>query len=586
MRSRRSSLLAHGPSLLALAGGACLTSCNLADNLGDLGGSLLNPDAELLDTPGRQLAAGHYSQLELDGSLESGGWVIAKRHDLDTETVSIVSFLGDGQCELPNASEFRRVSSRIDVALPGLIAYRRPDDDGSPLVDFAGFDCTSRLTPVESDNLPSAPFPRSSPRGLLLLTDAGRLLLVDAVGQELQEIASEVTYGVAELQPGSPGSDRLWLLRGQGETRELVVFDADLERLTAFPGIEQVTLLTGMPEQNAIVADAEGLHFLSLVSETKELIDADGCAPVPLGGRLLAYFSPCSERRLQLSVPGVLVDREEERFTIDVGPDVISAGEILPFWQGADSFLLYLTNPDDASTDVGELRLAERLGDDPADRAEANRGIATNSRLRGSNIYIDWDGTTGTLVKPELTTREDDGTISDFEGLTPVATGVAQILGPDLYSPQGVLIHYDGQVGDLVRFQRSGTGTVHTPLASGVPRQTQALDVTSGLFAFVGDYADGKGTAYLVSGGTARAVGENAIPGTLGFLEQPRALAYLAVDGSTDTAELRAWLIDAELDIRVSERVSEYRELPWPSAGLLYAIPSGDRAGLWFAKAR
>ena len=195
MRTRGLDWLELGLPLLALAAGATGSACNLADNLGDLGDSLLNPDAELLEVPGRQLAQGHYSHLELDGSLDSGGWVVAQRHDLDEQAVSIISFAGDGQCDLPGAVQFRRISSRVDLSLPGLLAYERRDDDGAPIVDFAGFDCTSRLTPVKNGKLPSASFPRSSPRGLLLLAHDGRLLLVDAVDQQLRDIATEVTFG-------------------------------------------------------------------------------------------------------------------------------------------------------------------------------------------------------------------------------------------------------------------------------------------------------------------------------------------------------------------------------------------------------
>lgn len=582
MRTRGLDWLELGLPLLALAVGATVSGCNLADNLGDLGDSLLNPDAELLEVPGRQLAHGHYSHLELDGSLDSGGWVVAQRHDLDEEAVSIISFAGDGQCELPGAVQFRRISSRVDLSLPGLLAYERRDADGTPIVDFAGFDCTSRLTPVKNGTLPSATFPRSSPRGLLLLGHDGRLLLVDAVDQRLRDIATEVTFGVSQVQAGKPGSDRLWILRGHGDERELVVFDSELEPIQAFPGIHQVTLLANWPGQDAVVTDAEGLHFLSLENNTKELIDPEGCEPLPYGGQRLAYFSPCSERRLRFSVPGKLVGREEEQFTIDVGPNVVAPSKIIVFWQGADSFLFYLVNPDDPNATVGELRLAERLGADPEDRVDADRSLAFDSHLDGQHILVDWDGTSGTLVKPNLTVRQDDVTVRDFEGLTEVAQGVV----PTLFFPYGVLINYDGAVGDLVRLERSVDEYVQTPLVSGVPLQLPASDVTSGAFAVVGDYANGSGTAYLVLGDTPQPVANNVLPNTLAFLEQPRALTYLARDGSTDTAELRAWLIDAELDIRVSERVSEYRGLPWPSAGLLYAVRSGDRAGLWFAKAR
>lgn len=582
MRTRSFAWLELGLPLLALVAAATVSACDLADNLEDLGGSLLNPDAELLEIPGRQLARGHYSQLELDGSLESGGWVVAKRHDLDEEAVSIISFTGDGQCELPGALQFRRISSRVDLSLPGLLAYERRDQDGTPIVDFAGFDCTNRLTPVRNGTLPNALFPRSSPRGLLLLTHDGRLLLVDAFDQKLRDIATEVAFGVIEGQPGGPGTDRLWIVRGHGDERELAVFDVEFEQVGTFPGIDHVLLLNGWPEYDAVVTDAEGLHFLSLENQEKELIDADGCAPVSLGGQLLAYFAPCSERRLRLSVPGALVGREEERFTIELGPNAIAPSDIIAVWQGENSFLFYLVNPDDPNATAGELRLAERLGADPEDRTDADRRLAFHSHLHGQLIFLDWNGTSGTMARPKLTIRTDDVTVRDFEGLTVIAEKVV----PAVFYPYGTLINYDGTVGDLVRIVRSGDEYEHTPLVSGVPLQVPAVDPASGTFAIVGDYAHGAGTAYLVTGDTARPVGDDVLPNTLAFLEQPYALTYLARDGSHQTAELRAWLIDTELDVRVSERVSEYRGLPWPSAGLLYAIPSGDRAGLWFARAR
>lgn len=556
--------------------GACSAACDLPQNLGDLGGSLLDPDTELLEIPGRQLASGHYSRLELDGSLESGGWIVAKRHDLDSEAVSVISFTGDGQCDITDATDFQRVSSRVDVALPGLIAVQRPSGpDRGPTVEFVGFDCEPRLDPVEASSLPSVPFPRSTPRGLLMLTSEGHLLLVDATRQTLEPIATNVRSGSSE-------GNRLWLLRGEGETSDLVVYDSALEELATWPDVAEHAVLGGWSEPNAAVRDAEGLHFVTVATGEKELIAEDGCQAVPLGNQVLAYYAPCAERRLQLSIPGHLIEREEDRVTVEIGPDVTAPSEVILNWQGKDSFALYQVNPASGTAPTGELRLAERLGYDPEERED--RSVLPEARLSRSQVYVDWDGVSGTLMAPRYTTREGR---SVFEGLDPVAAGVAQLAGGDVTSERGVLIDYDGETGALVRFTRSGDGEFdHVPIAEGVPIQTQVVDPGGAGFALVGDFAGRGGTAYLVQGGAARAVGESALPNTLRFLEDPPALAYLAHDGSGATATLRAWLLEAELNVRVADQVSEYRELPWPSAGLLYAVPEGDRAGVWFARAR
>lgn len=561
----------------AVLWGISTTACDLQQNLGDLGGSLLNPDTELLEIPGRQLASGHYTRLELDGSLESGGWIVAHRHDLAEPAVSVISFTGDGQCDIVGAKDFQRVSSRVDVALPGLIAVQHEEGpEGPDTVEFIGFDCESRLEPVPASALPSVPFPRSTPRGLLMLTRDGRLLLVDAVQPALEEIATQVRSGSSE-------GDRLWLLRDVDGANEVVVYDASLEETARWSGIAEFAVL-GWAEHGGVIRDEAGLHFVNVADGTKELIDGDGCHPVALSNQVLAYYAPCADRRLQLSVPGHLLERDEDRVTVDIGPNVMAPAEVILHWQGKDSFVLYQVNPTSGNEPTGELRLAERLGYDPEDREDADRSVLPDTRVRRAQIYTDWDGTSGTLMAPRYTTREGR---SVFEGLDLVASRVAQLPGGDATSGRGVLVDFDGSVGTLARFTRSSSGEFErVELASGVPIQNQVTHTGNAGFAFVGDYGPEGGTAYLVAGADARPVGERALPNTLRFLEDPSALAYLAHDGSGRTATLRAWLLQSELNVRVSDGVSEYRELPWPSAGLLYAVPEGERAGVWFARAR
>jgi hypothetical protein len=554
----------------ALATLGLLSSCDLQGNVEDLGGSLLDPDAALLDVPGRKLADGRYSNLELDGSLETGGYVLAKRYDLEEQALSVISFVGDGQCEVSPMAAFQRVSSRVDVALPGLVAYQRTrSDSGIGDVEFIGFDCAPKLQKVPDASLPDVPFPRSAPEGMLTLSEDGTLSYIDVVGERIVTAVEGVGSGRAE-------SSYLWTL----ENSVVKVYDASFSELASWgDNVSDLLILGADHDPSAAIVDDAGLSFVDLETGEKTLIAADGCEPKSLGSNVIAYLSPCASRTLKLSVPGSLLLSSEDRVTIEVASNVIHHESSLADWKGKESELVYVKN-EDASATTGQLHVLA-INEDPEQATD--RVLAENAFISGSNVFLDWDGQTGRLMT--LVYDESSGT-SVVDDLSEVATDVAQLPGGSFLSDRGVLVSFDGEVGDLCVLTESESGYSCALLGSKVPVQTQAVEEMSDAFAFVGDYDGTSGTAYLVIDGNARAIGQDALPGTLRFLEEPRAVAYLAHNGVPGTATLRAWLIDAELDLHVADRVSEYRELPWPSPGLLYAIPEGDTAGIWFAKAR
>lgn len=554
----------------SLVGLSLFAGCDLQGNVEDLGGSLLDPDAALLDAPGRKLASGHYGNLELDGSLETGGYVLAKHYEDDAQSLSIISFVGDGKCEVSPVSEFQRVSSRVDVALPGLVAYQRTrDDDGLGDVEFVGFDCAPKLETIPGASLPDVPFPRSAPEGMLTLGSDGKLTYIDVVDGRISTAVEGVSSGRAE-------STYLWTL----ESSVVKVYDSSFEELASWgENVTDLMILGAEHEPSAAIVDDSGLNFVDVETGEKTLIAADGCAPKSLGSNVIAYLSPCASRTLKLSVPGGLLLSEADRVTVEVASNVIHHETALGDWKGKNSELLYLTN-DDAAATTGQLHVL-RMNEDP--ELSTDRVLAESAYILGGNIYLDWDGGRGRLMTPHY--EEESGTMM-LDDLTEVATDVAQLPGGSYLSDRGALVNFDGEVGDLCVLTEAESGYPCSLLASKVPVQTQATEEKTDAFAFVGDYDGSSGTAYLVIGGNARAIGTDAIPGTLRFLEQPRAVAYLVNAGEPGTATLRAWLIDSELDLHVADRVSEYRELPWPSPGLLYSVPEGDNAGIWFAKAR
>ncbi len=547
-----------------------VSGCDLAGNVEDLGNALVDPDSSLLDAPGRKLADGKYSNLELDGSLDKGGYVLARRHDVEPESLAIISFVGDGQCEVSPVAAFQRVSSRVDVALPGLIAYHAERDaNGKGDVNFIGFDCKPRLTPIASASLPDVPFPRNQPTGLLTLATNGELSLVDARNDQLVSVASNVSNGRAE-------GKFLWTL----EEGVAVVYDKELEEVASWgSNIRELVIRGGSQDPSAMLVDDEGLSFVTVATGEKTPVSETGCAPVSLGTGIIGYLDPCESRTLKLSIPGSYLLADEERVTVTVADGVANHQAVMASFQDGNGVVLFLTGEPGSVT--GELHTAGLSGEEA--NATNDRMLAPNAFVSAGSIFLDWNGQSGQLVVPSYDDEADTLTIAE---LVDVAPNVAQMLGGTLTSQRGILENFDGVVGDLSVVSSSGDTYETKKLASRVPVQDQTVEIETGDFAFVGDFDGTSGTAYLVHDGKARAVGEKAFPGTLRFLDNPRAVAYLADNGKPGTAKLRAWLIDAELDLHVADRVTEYRELPWPSSGLLYAVPEGDAAGIWFAKAR
>jgi hypothetical protein len=217
------------------------------------------------------------------------------------------------------------------------------------------------------------------------------------------------------------------------------------------------------------------------------------------------------------------------------------------------------------------------------------------ANINSGFLFTNWDGTTGTLVERVL---DKEGLTT---GLATLAPQVAQLTSKDPYDTTGVLTNYENGVGTLELLTKDGDKLVKTEIARGYPIQNQSVEPDvdgnegdESRRAFIADSEDGvTGNLYLTDEpgpGTSptdmKVVGENAHVETARFLEQPRAIAYLSRKPGQQYAQLKAYLIESGLTLTIHERVSEYRTVPWPAPGILYAVPSGDDAGLWFSKAR
>lgn len=562
-----------------LAALALLPGCDVS-GLVDLGGSLLTPEAALLDTPGRQLVQGSYSNLMIDGSIESGGNVIAFRIDAEQPTIAVVPFKDGSPCEITPGVAFARLSSRIDVALPSLLAVLDDHQTTNESTDvgtlnFYGFDCQRRLPQSPNTPLPRVLFPAAEPWGALTLTGAGELKIVDATTATITTISDQVSAF-------SVTADHLWTIEnGQlvGRSDRLTV-QAELGRDVEY------YIPTGGKEVPVVFGDADGLHAYRRDEELTTL-STTACNVVPLGPDAIAFHDPCDERRLNVvTTADKLSARKTGELIRLVGPENVRLTDTQVTFGGGSSVteLIILQTPSAAATE-GDLLYAT-LKSGVATKGNRHQlepsKLGSGISLVGGQPFRDYAEGKGTLMN--LARNASHLVI----GMRALAQDVAQVPGGTPFSLRGVLSEFDGTEGRLVRLTETSPDKieVHT-IARNVPLQEHQIDDEQELIAFVAELdEENAGTLVLADDKKEYVLAGDVYVNTVRFLDEPFGVIYLKKNGDRPGASLHVHLIDPGLDLQLHPTVSEYRSIPWPSPGVLYSVPDGEDQGLWFAKAR
>lgn len=564
--------------ILALSVGAgLLTSCDI-DGLVDVGDTLLDPKAALLDRPGRKLVSGVFGSLTVDGSLENGGSVLAIRRDTEEPTLAIVPFLEGEACELSPVVAFERLSSRVDVALPGLVSILRDRNESSRgTLSFIDFNCQDAMPGLLDAQIPRALFPTRSPVGALTITGEGELLLAQVADRNLVSIATDISIATVT-------QDYLWAL----QNGRLVAFDEQLAQVATIGDRVRSYVPTGGRSIPMVYEDATGLHVWTAKNGSQS-VAPDGCGPELIGTAAVAFHDPCASRQLSVLVAaeGLSADPGDvELVKLEGQPGAILTQLVVRFGQGQEPTEILAVHSSELESAQGSL-VAYQVPEKP-DLGEGTleleaRTLHDNATLRNGQIYTDFAAGVGRLQELQ---RDDDGKI---KGLVEVARNVAQLPGGDAESERGVLVDFDGVTGRLVRITREDDGSFSQELlAKRVPIQDHQIDDDQELIAFLANYDAETSTGELVlaDDDNLYPVAEGVLLNTVRFLDEPFGLIYLKPANVPGEAELHVWLIDAGLDLLVHEGASEYRSIPWPSPGVLYAVPRGEDQGLWFAKAR
>ncbi|MET0411623.1 MAG: hypothetical protein ABW217_10015 [Polyangiaceae bacterium] len=532
---------------ISLVAGLGIAGCNLDSNFAGLGDSLLDPDAQGIESPGRLLVAGEHTGLRLVDDPETGERYVLSR--MGDGELSVFNLANQQQCTIPQALTY---DSLAREGLPTLVAFVRALPDGNTELAFADFDCQlSDLTlPFgAADNLDTllvADVGTSSGVALLMRLRTRAIVLVDPWSQEqivLEEQADEAPY---------PYLGRWWWRAGG----EIIVSDARLERLLAIgSNVSEWRTTSGDLSEIAFIERSEGQSRLFAARPpdfVPQLLEEDACAPSYATPTTLAYFAPCSERRLTLN------DRGSQSVRSVADGVVAAGGGIVRIVR--DQGILYLTNPDPQAA-IGTLWLLRE------DAEEASQ-IGENAGLGQYRFTPD-----GGLVTLVDATNEGSRLIHWKDGeVQDIAERVREI------GTLGVLANFDGRVGELLEVAPDFSTQV---IATGVPAQAAVGN------ALLTNFDGTTGELVLVdqATGALEPVASGVPPRAFLFGQQFDALILLADrDAENNTTSLVFRLLDTKQNFTVSSGVTEAREVSFPAQGLLYNVLSGDAPGIWFAK--
>jgi hypothetical protein len=535
--------------LVATALAALIAGCGLDSGFQELGDELISPDIGYIEAPGRQIAAGRYRRFSVRAPTLEDRYIAA----FEGSNLVLIRFEENGdKCEVGPARVYGlSITGEVaDLAgrEPVLPYLATRDANGRGELRFTDFACNNRTLTVEDVPLPEDALIDQGQYHLIARSGTNELLAIDPWADEPIVLGTDVSFYRISGQ-------RLWSV----EQGELVLRDGALRELGRVgTDLSEVRVSRNSLDAWAAYVENGSLYLVEQNAagdglEEPQLINEDTCHVAHVGSsreRVLSYFSPCAARHL------VIHDvTNDERF--EYGDDVIATSVVLRSGLAFD--LNYWTGPEG---DSGTLWIV-RAGS-PPERTLDNALIQTDLLFRNWAFAItDWDGETGNYVSWR------DGVT------TTIAEGVAEI------NSLGLIANYQDGVGDLLMVRGDDTTF---ELGQGVP-----LNSTRG-GAFVGNAEGGRGELFVLDPDTGApgAVAQGVTRGAFMFSVQIDTLLMMLsdYDDGSDTATLQVRLLDTGDQFQVSNGVSELVEVGFPRPGVLYGVPVGSRAGLWFAGVR
>jgi hypothetical protein len=589
MRSR--ALPRRRPIAAALAFGLALgfgaVACDVVQGFKHAGDALFPSVKTYLDAPGYKLVSGGYRDLVLLTSSEL--FVLARSAKDDDQTLYSIRYAVPTPCSIPNVGRYWAGGS-VDIG-QAWIAYLH---DGGVRGTLSFSDTGCHVSPI---SLPDAelPYARVTPRNsdgeleterlLLLVRSAGRLLLVDPASSDEPKLLVDPADGLVM----GVGKSNLNLVLSNGQ---MLVFDADWNYLTTFAdgvvGLDQLGDSVYFEDNNGIQRATPTIRG-GMPAVDVEVIAADGCELAFPGAshHWIGFFSPCADHTLalydestkELTRPELSVDDPR---ALVLQPDPTATGT--PALE-LDQVWAFLLRDIDYLKGTGTLVARSPEGNELVLGANAALERTTLDKSGDYGLaLVDFSGGVGSFVR-----WEPDGSI------TPLAANVLRDGTGQSFAD--LMIDWDGTAGTLA--QLNG-GEVY-PVLERVPYRGFAYQDLHKRQALFSDYDGENGTLSIgelaCAPGTTHCEREYYVPHAIARGVHHPSHAFF--DDTTDFLPGIGFLDEYELErgtgrfqyrnlelgftSMVSQGVSDF---VFAGNGMLYAVPYGEGAGIWLARAK
>jgi hypothetical protein len=545
-----------------------LCGCELGQSLKEIGQVLGGSEVETVDGEGEALISGHYYSLRFDGNNPDGVFVVAlEALENDPNRLVLVPFPdGTGDCSPGPASRYGPAKSRPgreEHALEARIPFvSRGSDTEAATLRFTNFACDVDSVEVPDSSMPLDSDFAATP-GFIAQTSTGELYFVSPWEEQLDQIAKELTpIARTNLAMFAQGPKERWMWTI--ESGRLVARDNRFKvRGRTGEGVDQVQHLASTRQGPMLAyhqANDEIYTVLASDLSAPTLIDEDACSfalSTGLQGPRLLYYSPCAEQNL------VMYELESQSRTV-IAEHVANYRVVDERSDGPVVLYLEAGGP---STVIGKLWA--RFGQQPPVPVGDNGHLGL-TRLNGDGLVkavLDWGDLGGALRAGQL-----------GEDLTELATDVVY------YSSFGVIGDWNGTTGTLYQFDDTGEQLVKVTKHVATAGIRYDTNTKRGLVLV--DFDGQEGELTMIRDGKATPLTKNVRPDSYQFTVQLPTVTVLSdLDPETGSATLRLRDTETDSETVVSEGVSEVLEVSWPTAGLLYSVPVGERAGIWFTEA-
>jgi hypothetical protein len=537
-------------------------ACNPKAGLESAAGAIDPDEKSYVDGPGSRLTSGPFESVGLDFDADTGVHLLARRRDDQGQSMTIFGQDAQNGCTIsPNAATWF-ASKPASAPIRLLPFFDSLDATGTGTLRFSSIDCV--VAPYSLDDA-KQPIELDLEQGFLVRQGGGLVLANPWAGTTTTLVSSFQRL----IETGS-----LFLVWGDAQ---VIAFDGNATEIARFGNnVANFVEVNG----SYAVEDDDGVHSLSLNRGgdgfTFKTTDTDACAMSAAADAFsdwVLVHSPCSDQHLVAERVDPLAELSRLPFATEADSRF---AKVEGFSESASSLsqatAFYLTNVDPA-TNLGTLFVAQPDGE-PLQ-------LGTNATLLHSALFrpsptwagcalIDiqnglgrligwnWDGTSQTLAENV-----------DLAAVVP-----------------GILANFDGHAGDVLGLDASGSVVVEQ--SGSPPFDSTEGDLGSSLRL---EHFDGTVGAltYAEGLGPFQAVAQRVPPDEYEFLTivPLPGFAYLeSYDEKSLTGTLSVQNTSLGATSTVAAGVSDFIATNYPLPGLLYAVPSGDNAGIWFARAK